>query len=355
MAMPWAAKLYLASVLLLAVSVLWRPVLLPRLKDLKNAPRDDRVGLLAAAAHPGELAPRLAGRRLLVVGGTRGVGRGLALAAARAGASVTVAGRSEASARETIAMLEMQRVGPAQAFASAACDLGARASATRCVDELARRAAREGKFDFVACTAAVWPDWDEPLQADGLEKGHFVAVVGRYMLYRRLGELLTPERGRVLNVAVAGMAYLSFDRALASGAKAPASLQGTILNWATANDLMLIGLAREDEHGAFARATRATTHPGLLVTDLHRGQGWLMDVLEPLIVAIAGISEQEAGERQASVLVSPSLRPAALTYVSDDLQARLPSPSLLALADEHLDWLMALIRDKSGAGRSEQQ
>jgi hypothetical protein len=354
MALAWPARLYLASVLLLLVSVLWRPVLLPGIKEMQSAPRDERVGQVAAAAHPAELAPRLAGRRLLVVGGTRGVGRGLALAAARAGASVTVAGRTAASAREAVAMLETQRTDRAQAFASAACDLGARASAARCLDELARRAAREGKFDFVACTAAVFPDWHDPLQADGLEKGHFVAVVGRYMLYRRLGELLAPQ-GRVLNVAAAGMAYASFDRALASGAKPPASLPGTILNWATANDLMLIGLAREDEHGAFARATRATTHPGLLVTELHRGQGWLVDTFEALLVAIAGISEQEAGERQASVLASPALRPAALTYVSDDLQARLPSPALLALADEHLDWLMALIRDKSGAPQSEKQ
>ena len=48
---------------------------------------------IAPLAEPA-LAPALAGKRVLVVGGTNGIGNALALRAAAAGASVTVAGRT---------------------------------------------------------------------------------------------------------------------------------------------------------------------------------------------------------------------------------------------------------------------
>ena len=48
------------------------------------------IAPLAEAA----VAPALAGKRVLVVGGTNGIGNALALRAAAAGASVTVAGRT---------------------------------------------------------------------------------------------------------------------------------------------------------------------------------------------------------------------------------------------------------------------
>src|SRR5215467_732627 len=62
---------------------------------------------------PGGEAMTLAGQHAFVTGGGRGIGRAIAAALARAGAAVTVIGRSEAPLRETVAAGEAAGCGVA--------------------------------------------------------------------------------------------------------------------------------------------------------------------------------------------------------------------------------------------------
>jgi 3-oxoacyl-[acyl-carrier protein] reductase len=76
----------------------------------------------------------LNGRRLVVAGGSRGIGRAIALAAARAGASVSACARGQ----EALATLhdELARLGVPAHVAS--CDLADRTAIAHYVDEAAR-------------------------------------------------------------------------------------------------------------------------------------------------------------------------------------------------------------------------
>jgi len=215
-------------------------------------------------------------------------------------------------------------------------DLGSVRSSKALLNQLAERA-KKGRFDYLVVTAAVFPDWENLLQEDGLEKGHAIAIVGRYLVYRHMN-LFMKERPRVLNVLASGGSWCNFDRALFLGERNVTGLMEAILNWGGGFEIMQIGLKVQNKD---YDATRVTTNPGFISTELHTGQGWVQDHLEPILAATIGISEEEAGVRQASILASPALYKDKITYVDDDMIGRLPSPALETCFKEHGDWLMS--------------
>jgi 3-oxoacyl-[acyl-carrier protein] reductase len=88
-----------------------------------------------SALQPSSLSGRidLAGRRVLVAGGSRGIGHAAALAFAAAGASVSICARGEASLAEARARL----AGFGRTVHAATCNLADEASIRRWVDEAA--------------------------------------------------------------------------------------------------------------------------------------------------------------------------------------------------------------------------
>jgi len=97
---------------------------------------------------------------------------------------------------------------------------------------------------------------------------------------------------------------LSVDRKLIEGRKNVESLIEGMISFSIGNELMIRLLGENDKEGKFIKFARVSTHPGLLRTDLHRNQGLVMDILEGAIVYLAGISEEDCGVRQASILAS---------------------------------------------------
>ena len=63
---------------------------------LKHAPADDFIGKIPLLSTE-DLMTHVKGKNALLIGGTRGVGMGTALALYRAGAHVTIVGRSDHS------------------------------------------------------------------------------------------------------------------------------------------------------------------------------------------------------------------------------------------------------------------
>ena len=56
------------------------------------------------------------GKNVLVVGGTQGIGMGVAIRAAQLGASVVIAGRNEKLAKSVIEQMENGKINPEQTF-----------------------------------------------------------------------------------------------------------------------------------------------------------------------------------------------------------------------------------------------
>lgn len=103
----------------------------------------------------------LAGRRIMVTGANTGIGQGIAVAVARAGATVIGVGRS--SMEETAALVEAEGA----AFAPVACDLGDHAAASTMfdgvwaagpIDGLVNNAGIIRRSDAVDFSEADWDD-----------------------------------------------------------------------------------------------------------------------------------------------------------------------------------------------------
>ena len=108
--------------------------------------------------------------------------------------------------------------------------------------------------------------------------------------------VLSDKDSVVLNATASGnLPLLPFDRSLAIGYKTVGSLTEALAFISLGNELMQHSL---DQYGNTEGITRLSTHPGLLKTDLHRGQGLLFNILESIEVVL------EAGIRQVSFLAS---------------------------------------------------
>lgn len=311
---------------------------------LNLAPTDDDIGAIPVLTSE-ELANAYKGKKALLIGGTRGIGYGTALAMARAGADVTLVGRSEASGAAALDKIRAAISNDEQRLDFCQGDLGSLQSANQLIETLASRPER---YDYLVVTAMTFPDWSAPTTAnqDGIDQSLFIGVVGRFLVYRNMHRFLRGDQPRVLNVLAAGEKPMrkTLDRDLVSGKRQPTSLLDDLTNTALANDIMLIGLEEKDSNVS-GKVTIVSTHPGLLKTDLHKGQGFFFDMIESTLVSLAGISEEECGVRQASILDSKQLHEGKLSYVDMFMDGRAKSPQLQAQVDENLEWLWTLLTD----------
>ena len=339
------------SIAVAAFGVLFKPVIYPFfVTQIQNSRYDEEVGKISVVQSFDSLANTYKKKKVLIIGGTRGIGRGVAIAVAKAGADVTVVGRSERSGKAIVELLKIkvsaeesdvikvadQRINYIQG------DIGTVKSAKACVASLAEYAAEYGKFDFLVVTAAIFPNWDNLMNEDGLERSFGIAVVGRYIIFNGAESFLKPNTSRILNVLASGMNTYPFDRELASGTRMNGSLFEYILNFACGAELMQIGLNQRNEF--YNSLTKVSVHPGILKTELHDNQGWLMDTFEPLLVKLVGFTEEQAGVRQASILSSSQLVKGRLNYVDEFMIGRKLGSKVPV--DDHLEWLMDLIDEK---------
>ncbi|KAI0172559.1 short-chain dehydrogenase [Hypoxylon sp. FL1284] len=94
---------------------------------------------------------KLAGKHFLVIGGTKGIGRGVVEGAIESGARVTLAGSSDASVGAAVA--EVRAAYPGATVAGIACDLSGDA-AEQNLEALFAAAGAAAAVDHVALTAA---------------------------------------------------------------------------------------------------------------------------------------------------------------------------------------------------------
>lgn len=149
------------------------------------------------------LGPRFQwrGKHVLVTGGSKGLGREVAILAARRGASVTILARQPAALKETLEALEGARADAGQRFLSLSCDVTDHASVVAAVAEAREKT---GPLDVtIACAGAALPGLVTDVASDVFEKqmrlnylGTVYAVQVRALLEREKWERNANTRAR---------------------------------------------------------------------------------------------------------------------------------------------------------------
>jgi NAD(P)-dependent dehydrogenase (short-subunit alcohol dehydrogenase family) len=151
-------------------------------------------------------------RVAVVTGGSSGIGRGIATALARAGASVVVIARREPELRKTVAGLESY--GCRAAYVSA--DLGDRAEVRRAAEEAVRPF---GEPDVLVNCAGInlRPPMDE-LDEQVWDQTMAVNLDGPFLLGQRFGPGMAGRAyGRIINIA-SQQSFRAFSNSGAYGA-----------------------------------------------------------------------------------------------------------------------------------------
>ena len=193
----------------------------------------------------------LAGRIALVSGGSRGIGRAIALGLAADGADVAVNyRRDEAAARATVA--EIEKLGRrAQAYAA---DVG---DWEECAAMVESALADFGRFDILICNAGVASRGQtvvdtDPREPDRLWKTHVYSAWALAKLV--LPEMRQAPRGDVVMISSVATQYLAPNSAPYNMAK-------------VALEALAVTLAKEERHHGIHVNVVA---PGLVDTDMGR-------------------------------------------------------------------------------------
>ncbi len=243
----------------------------------------------------------LTGKRALVTGGGHGLGRGIAEALVRAGATVTVCGRNESALSDVMAAEVPERT-----MHAIVCDVTSAESVTRCVRYAE---ARMGGVDLLINNAGVAPT--APIRSLSLETWqHAFAVnaTGTFLCTQAcLSGMVERRFGRVINVAsVAGVtggpylaAYSASKHAVVGFTRAAAAEVGDL--GVNVNALCPAYIDTDMTRGGIARVvrTKGASEPDALAAVLNSaGQkrllpvgevaGWVVQLCGPLGNALNG-------------------------------------------------------------------
>ena len=357
------------------------PTLMTVVTKFQLNPPDDEIGQIVDEQHNNDITYEelaalgvIKGKSALIVGGTRGVGFGTSMALAQAGAArVTLVGRNEVNGSKAVSRIKKSLQSSSS---SSQCtkvtflqgDIGTVASTKLFLKKLQHDSKSDDddegiRYDYLIVTAAIFPQPKQrnpkPLNEDGVEKSFGIAVVGRFLLYHSAHTFMKQQptdrssnnnhRTIILNVcASGGNLPRKFNRELVRSLGY--SHMFNIMNFAIGNELMLRKLVEEDNYdGKKFDLPVITTHPGYLKTDLHRGQGILMDIAEGVLIHFLGSTEEECGRRQVSILCALACnklrrsRRSSLSMVDNFGQGRLINKNTEQDLNEHGNWLWNLL------------
>lgn len=197
---------------------------------------------------------RLEGKRAVVVGGTSGIGRGIAERLAKAGSDVTIVGRESRRSQEVMAGLEPRN--DEQKFAFVKCNCFLLSEVNKCVEKLLDSSEERG-IDYLVMTHGMATiQGFTPSEEEGLDQKLALHVYSRAAFAKGLLPALEKsDDPRILSVLSAGIhsAYIGYktDPELCNGGY-------SIKNAADAggfyNDIFLDSLSRENSNVAFFHA-----------------------------------------------------------------------------------------------------
>lgn len=152
-------------------------------------------------------------KRALVVGGSRGIGRGIAFELAKNGAFVDIVGSSQRGKltaqriqRTESWKTKMNTLEARKKYRNFVADLHKTEGCEGLIESIAKqndkdKIARSAEYDMVVFTVGQWPDTANPNTPSGFEKGVFLAGPARFCVLDRLvkANMLIPNAA-ILNV-----------------------------------------------------------------------------------------------------------------------------------------------------------
>ena len=312
MHLPSFVKYTVAFVFLAAIlqNILWHV-----LYRTSNTPLDPAVGNTRLTKTP-YLHPFYNTKRILVVGGTRGIGRGMAMALAQQGASVTIVGRQGShGGQDTVARLQATTTLSTSTSTPELKFIPADLSTLHGVFALATKLHyAHGQFDEVVFTINQFPNPLDPTTTDGHDRSIGIGVLARFVLLRRLvetrllahgarilsicastkTEVLPPSWGRVQSIL---NRQQHFDGSIAS-------FMATMGTMSYVHDTMVQVFAKK-----YKGLTLIGMHPGFVVTDLMQNTifpKWCLPWLKRCMAPFSR-SEKEIGWIGVQVLASPNV------------------------------------------------
>ncbi|KAJ8602494.1 hypothetical protein CTAYLR_001241 [Chrysophaeum taylorii] len=280
-----------------------------------SGPLDLVVGTLPGI-NEAELARSASGKSFLVVGGTRGIGRGIVTAIVRLGGSCTIVGRrgAAARAREVVA-------SPGRVFVGHDVDLSTVAGCVALSDALS---ADGREFDVVVFTVGAWPNFSDPTTTDGLERVLQLDLLARHLVLKRLARDDLLSEGAVVVNTLASTVMMPFVSKIGvkvrlERSRPPATLATSLPPIAVAADAYLLAAATHLP----ARITYVGMFPGVVNTDvmLSTFPAWAVAILHALQRPIS-ISEDETALTHLAVAMSPNCRRRRVSYWNYLLEAR---------------------------------
>ena len=279
------------------------------------------------AALPEEaLVSALRGRKILVVGGTAGIGKALALSCIKRGAQVTVVGR--------------RTPGPELAAATfVSKDVSLMKSAAALADEIDVAA-----LDTIVFTNGIMAARERQVSAEGIELDLAVSYLSRFAFARRLAEkgfgkrrADTSVKPRIFVMGFPGSPQTAMVGDL--NAERSYSAMPVHMNTVVGNEALVSYLAKQLEGSANVYGL----NPGFIKTEIRDnflGKGsWLSWIIESTVGLFTWTADNYAERTLVHVLASPELENETGTLIDNVRKVLKPNPFLAK--DNNLERLLA--------------
>ncbi|KAF8530105.1 hypothetical protein BU17DRAFT_78674 [Hysterangium stoloniferum] len=290
----------------------------------------------------------LSNTRVLVVGGTQGIGQGVAERFAKANAEVWIVGRNAANADKVInTMTEISQslkdVGAPREHRFFKADLSLTSEAKRIVEEVAAQAGTSGIDYMVMCQGG--PSNGKFVVTQERHEEHYaVQVLSRFIMAYKLSMGTTPTvKKGIMSIMAPGMAEKNSDYEDLDLQKAKDSNKYGILS-VLSRDSLVVDTFTEELGNRVPNVTFTHVFPGAVRTHFARNSNlpWYFILATDIILSMFGSSKESYAEIPFYLLANPEGQ--AMTAAVDGkfwdhkVQKIKPQPSLVLKENREKVW-----------------